>query len=272
MLNASVGFQRVLGRVRRPLKHGPASDAPREARRFAVAPKLRHGVHVVVAASRLAPVREQRATGRGRGPGRRRESRDTRSAATLPDLTPRPRARRRDGRRGDRRRRLGRQRLGRTSCRPDRRHQRRRHGTADRGRWRYHGRHRTAMPPATSPSVAARMAIDATDGTDVAERRRRPRRQRRPGHHRLHGQRRVRPARRRDPTEVAVRRHRFRRHRDRPRRTRPPSKARSSTTARWSSRSPSTRRSPTAAAWSGPTRSSPATRSPTSPRSSRSRR
>jgi len=62
LLNASVGFQRVLGRVRRPLKHGPASDAPREARRFAVAPKLRHGVHVVVAASRLAPVREQRAT------------------------------------------------------------------------------------------------------------------------------------------------------------------------------------------------------------------
>ena len=62
MLNASVGFQRVLERVRRPLKHGPASDAPREARRFAVAPKLRHGVHVVVAASRLAPVREQRAT------------------------------------------------------------------------------------------------------------------------------------------------------------------------------------------------------------------
>ena len=62
MLNASVGFQRVLERVRRPLKHGPASDAPREARRFAVAPKLRHGVHVVVAASRLAPVREQHAT------------------------------------------------------------------------------------------------------------------------------------------------------------------------------------------------------------------
>jgi murein DD-endopeptidase MepM/ murein hydrolase activator NlpD len=62
LLNASVGFQRVLGRVRRPLKHGPASDAPREARRFAVAPKLRHGVHVVVVASRLAPVREQRTT------------------------------------------------------------------------------------------------------------------------------------------------------------------------------------------------------------------
>ncbi len=62
MLNASAGFQRVLGRVRRPMNDGPASDAPREARRFAVAPKLRRGVHVVVAASRLAPVREQRGT------------------------------------------------------------------------------------------------------------------------------------------------------------------------------------------------------------------
>ena len=62
MLNASVGFQRVLGRLRRPVKDGPASDAPREARQFAVAPKLRHGVHVVVAASRLAPVREPRTT------------------------------------------------------------------------------------------------------------------------------------------------------------------------------------------------------------------
>jgi murein DD-endopeptidase MepM/ murein hydrolase activator NlpD len=62
LLNASAGFQRVLGRVRRPSNHGPASDAPREARRIAVAPKLRHGVQVVVAASRLAPVREQRTT------------------------------------------------------------------------------------------------------------------------------------------------------------------------------------------------------------------
>lgn len=62
MLNASAGFQRVLGRVRRPTNHGPANDAPREARRIAVAPKLRHGVQAVVAASRLAPVREHHPT------------------------------------------------------------------------------------------------------------------------------------------------------------------------------------------------------------------
>ena len=62
MLNASAGFQRVLGHVRRPMNHGPAGESPRKLRRIAVAPKLRHGVHVVVAASRLAPVREQRTT------------------------------------------------------------------------------------------------------------------------------------------------------------------------------------------------------------------
>ncbi len=62
MLNASAGFQRVLGRARRPMNDRPASDAPREARRFAIAPKVRHGVHSVVAASRLGPVRDRRAT------------------------------------------------------------------------------------------------------------------------------------------------------------------------------------------------------------------
>ena len=62
MLNASVGFQRVLGRVRRPKNDPAASEAPREARRFAITPKVRHGVHSVVAASRLAPVREHRPT------------------------------------------------------------------------------------------------------------------------------------------------------------------------------------------------------------------
>jgi murein DD-endopeptidase MepM/ murein hydrolase activator NlpD len=62
LLNASVGFQRVLGRVRRPRNEPAASDAPREARRFAIAPKVRHGVHSVVTASRLAPIREHRPT------------------------------------------------------------------------------------------------------------------------------------------------------------------------------------------------------------------
>ena len=61
MLNASVGFQRVLGRVRRPQNERPASDAPREARRYAIAPKVRHGIRSVVVASRLAPIREHRA-------------------------------------------------------------------------------------------------------------------------------------------------------------------------------------------------------------------
>ena len=61
MLNASVGFQRVLGRVRRPQNDRPASDAPREVRRSAVAPKVRHGIRSVVVASRLAPIREHRA-------------------------------------------------------------------------------------------------------------------------------------------------------------------------------------------------------------------
>ncbi len=62
MLNASVGFQRVLGRVRRPQNERPASDAPREARRYAIAPKVRHGIRSVVVASRLVPIREHRAT------------------------------------------------------------------------------------------------------------------------------------------------------------------------------------------------------------------
>ena len=143
MLNASVGFQRVLGRVRRPLKHGPASDAPREARRFAVAPKLRHGVHVVVAASRLAPVREQRATvvaaapvvvARTETPAEPRRSLISRlgheravamvvvaivvGASVISVSAGHP-------------------------ARPDRRHQRRGHGPTDRGRWRYHRRHRS---------------------------------------------------------------------------------------------------------------------------------
>jgi murein DD-endopeptidase MepM/ murein hydrolase activator NlpD len=62
LLNASVGFQRVLGRVRRPQNERPASDAPREARSYAIAPKVRHGIRSVVVASRLAPIREHRAT------------------------------------------------------------------------------------------------------------------------------------------------------------------------------------------------------------------
>jgi murein DD-endopeptidase MepM/ murein hydrolase activator NlpD len=58
LLNASAGISRVLGRRRRP-NDRPASDAPREAGRFAVAPTVRRGIQTVVAASRLAPVRQQ---------------------------------------------------------------------------------------------------------------------------------------------------------------------------------------------------------------------
>ncbi len=58
MLNASVGFQRVLGRLRRPPNDPTANDAPRTARSRAVASKARRGLHLVVVASRLAPVRE----------------------------------------------------------------------------------------------------------------------------------------------------------------------------------------------------------------------
>ena len=271
MLNASVGFQRVLGRVRRPLKHGPASDAPREARRFAVAPKLRHGVHVVVAASRLAPVREQRATvvaaapvvvARTETPARPRRTLISRlghersvamvvvaivvGASVISVSAGHPAGP-----------------TGNTNGA----------GTAPRIAIGGDTTGDTAADNTGDVAVSGGTdGIDATDSTESGERRRRPWRQRRPGHHRLHGQRRVRPARRRHPAEIAVRRHRYRRHRVRLDRRSRASKAPSSTTARWSSRSPSTRRSPTAAAWSRPTRSSPATRSPTSPRSSRSRR
>ena len=113
LLNASVGFQRVLGRVRRPLNERPASDAPREARSYAIAPKVRHGIRSVVVASRLAPIREHRATSARRDPGRRRERRRSRRTPTLPDLPPRTRSRGRRRGRSDPRWRLGHQRLGR---------------------------------------------------------------------------------------------------------------------------------------------------------------
>ena len=55
MLNASVGFQRVLGRVRRP----PDRRAPSaQTRTSDLAQRVHRGLHAVIAASRLAPVRE----------------------------------------------------------------------------------------------------------------------------------------------------------------------------------------------------------------------
>ena len=263
MLNASVGFQRVLGRVRRPMKHGPASDAPREARRFAVAPKLRHGVHVVVAASRLAPVREQRATVVAAAPVVVAQGRDTRPAATHPDLA--PRATSAPSRwwswRSSSAHRSSASPPGILPARPATPTARARpRGSPIGGDHGRHGRRhrRRAVSGGTD-------RIDATDSTESGSGDAALGAERRPGHRRLHRQRRVRPARRRDPAEIAVRRHRSRRHRVRRDRRSRRRRPRSSTTARWSSRSPSTRRSPTAAACSGPTRSSPATRSPASP-------
>ena len=62
MLNASVGFQRVLGRLRRPKHHRLASTRTPGSPRPAVGHALRRGLHSVVAASRLVPQRHPRTT------------------------------------------------------------------------------------------------------------------------------------------------------------------------------------------------------------------
>ncbi|OGO54783.1 MAG: hypothetical protein A2Z32_07470 [Chloroflexi bacterium RBG_16_69_14] len=72
MLNASVGFQRVLGRLRRPPNHRPTSVRTVQVRSLAVAHQVRRGLHSVVAASRLFPARERpMAVHRAAGSGRR---------------------------------------------------------------------------------------------------------------------------------------------------------------------------------------------------------
>ena len=113
MLNASVGFQRVLGRVRRP--HGPPRPTrPARPGASAIAPRVRHGVHSVVAASRLAPIRDHPCVGARpveTPVGHERAS----CGRSLPDLPARARPRGRRRGRGDPRRRIGRQRLGRAS-------------------------------------------------------------------------------------------------------------------------------------------------------------
>ena len=62
MLNASVGVQRALGRLRRPQNDRPASDAPARPGRTPSHRKVRRGFRSVAVASRLAPIREHRAT------------------------------------------------------------------------------------------------------------------------------------------------------------------------------------------------------------------
>ena len=60
MLNASVGFQRVLGRLRRPPDHRPSSETTIQLRSHAAAHQMRLGLHSIVAASRLVPTRHRR--------------------------------------------------------------------------------------------------------------------------------------------------------------------------------------------------------------------
>ena len=128
-----------------------------------------------------------------------------------------------------------------------------------------------AARPATArrPRIALGGSFDDDDGggigieeayadADAATHRRRtpsrasraPQRQR-PVAHRRHRRRAIRRPPRSSPSASAAGGH--------------ASKARSSPTARCSSRSPSTPRSPTASTWSRPTRSRPATRCPASP-------
>ena len=62
LLNASVGFQRVLGRLPRPKHHRLASTRTPGSPRPAVGHAVRRGLHSVVTASRLVPQRHPRTT------------------------------------------------------------------------------------------------------------------------------------------------------------------------------------------------------------------
>lgn len=59
MLNASVGVQRVLGRVRRPQEMAASSVEPSRHRSRVAAYHLRRGIHSVAAATRLVPLRDR---------------------------------------------------------------------------------------------------------------------------------------------------------------------------------------------------------------------
>ena len=141
MLNASVGFQRVLGRLRRPQRHRLASTRTSHADRArpAVAhmrparPRTRSS-----RASRLVPQDGMR----GRPSSRPAEPGDGRSSRRIgPDRAVAVAVV------GDPPRRVGRQRLRRPAGRGHRRPDRRRIRAADRGRWR---RSRARQPPARS--------------------------------------------------------------------------------------------------------------------------
>ena len=74
MLNASVGVQRVLGRLRRPRNDRPSSATNLlQTRSRAAAYQAQRGMHTLVAASRLVPPRDRR-TGVERASGAHRRS------------------------------------------------------------------------------------------------------------------------------------------------------------------------------------------------------
>jgi LysM repeat protein len=58
LLNASVGVQRVMGRLRRPQEARRPSARTLQIRSLAAARQVQRGIHTVVVASRLVPVRE----------------------------------------------------------------------------------------------------------------------------------------------------------------------------------------------------------------------
>jgi murein DD-endopeptidase MepM/ murein hydrolase activator NlpD len=59
LLNASVGVQRVLGRLRRPPSYRPPSATNLRTRSVAAAQHVQRGLHDLVAASRLVPMRDR---------------------------------------------------------------------------------------------------------------------------------------------------------------------------------------------------------------------
>ena len=60
MLNAPVGVQRVMGRLRRPSSEGPTPEATLQTRSHAMAVELRSRLHAVAGIAHLTPVRHRR--------------------------------------------------------------------------------------------------------------------------------------------------------------------------------------------------------------------
>ncbi len=225
MLNASVGVQRVLGRLRRPPSNRASSASTFKVRSLAAARRTRHDVLSATAAtaSRLARQRDRRAGAPRRSFGLIAAPWSPGSAPTGPSPSRSP-----------------------GSCSPHR-------SSAPRPP-------APRRPPAGRTDRARTSGSPSAAGSASGTAARSPRTSRRPsttfdsqvGRHRSPGPDGRRPGRRCRPGHGDRRRGRQRSERR--------SKARSSRTARCSSRSPSTPPSPTGGTSSGPTRSSPATR------------